>query len=363
MSSPLRVDVLVVGGSLQGLLVLDRLMSEGYSCALLTTSDLGAGQTLHSHGVLNTGFGMFGPEPVNLLHQVVLPDLARRGVRTYGSWVALLPGRDSAMPLPEVNVDKVDLVSALARDRENVVIRGSISELERSDDGRLRRVVIEPAGVDLAPEAIVVAAGTGSKALLRQLGADARQVETIKHRPVHVLCVRGSSSELPPLDLVSPGDQFFVASHERDGVRKYLATPMQFQAPSTDEVAADASTEVDEAFAGRGWETFLRICPSLRSVPGLEFATYAGLRQDVGDTPGMPMCQTIEAVPNVVAALPSGLLGAWPVSLQVAALMRELATPTGPRPLPGGGVDVRLGREYDETAAVNWSASGLAAVR
>jgi succinate dehydrogenase/fumarate reductase flavoprotein subunit len=77
--SPVGVDVLVIGGGLQGLLALDRLSSEGFSCALLTASDLGAGQTLHSHGVLNTGFGMAGPEPVRILRQVVLPDLARVG--------------------------------------------------------------------------------------------------------------------------------------------------------------------------------------------------------------------------------------------------------------------------------------------
>jgi len=100
--SQVGVDVLVIGGALQGLLALDRLSSEGFSCALLTASGLGTGQTLHSHGVLNTGFGMAGPEPVRILRQVVLPDLARRGVRTYGEWgvIAPAPPPPGGEPLP-----------------------------------------------------------------------------------------------------------------------------------------------------------------------------------------------------------------------------------------------------------------------
>jgi glycine/D-amino acid oxidase-like deaminating enzyme len=52
------VDVVVIGGGVQGLVILDSLIAAGYSCALVTEGDLGSGQTLHSHGFLNTGFGL-----------------------------------------------------------------------------------------------------------------------------------------------------------------------------------------------------------------------------------------------------------------------------------------------------------------
>ena len=54
----LEIDALVIGGGIQGLVALRELTSAGHSCALVTNSDLGAGQTLHSHGLLNSGFGL-----------------------------------------------------------------------------------------------------------------------------------------------------------------------------------------------------------------------------------------------------------------------------------------------------------------
>src|SRR5579859_5201300 len=74
------VDVVVIGGGVQGLVILDTLITAGYSCALVTEGDLGAGQTLHSHGFLNTGFGMAGRELTETATQIVHPYLRARGV-------------------------------------------------------------------------------------------------------------------------------------------------------------------------------------------------------------------------------------------------------------------------------------------
>lgn len=357
---------------------MDRLSSEGFSCALVTDSDLGAGQTLHSHGVLNTGFGMSGPEPERVLRQVVLPDLARRGVKTYGEWGAIAPapapGRETmAVPagvdlrggaflrLPELNVDKRELVSALASGVENRTLRGTVTAVHRASDGRVRMMDIASADASatfaLAPSAVVVAAGTGSKAMLRRLGASERQIEDLKHRRVHVLCVRGPSSILPVINLVSPMDHLFVAAHEKDGVVTWYATPMQFDAPHVEDVPGDASAEVEEAFAQQGWDVLFRIFPALRSLPGLRFATYAGFRQDVGDRPGVPKCELMEAAPNVIAALPSGLLGAWPVAIRTTALVAEITAQKRPQPaLPAAGT-IRVGDSYEDAGRIEWSAA------
>ncbi|HEX6348065.1 MAG TPA: FAD-dependent oxidoreductase [Candidatus Dormibacteraeota bacterium] len=374
MRDPSPVDVLVIGGSLQGLLILERLVSHGYSCLLVTASELGDGQTLHSHGVLNTGFGMAGPEPVNLLRQIVLPDLARRGVRTYGTWGAIAPGlppgaQGLASPdglelgggalvrLPERNVDKVDLVSALGRGAENHILRANVSGITRSADGRVLTVELEPSGVVVAPRTVVVAAGTGSKKLLRRLGAEEGQIKGIKHRPVQVLCVRGPSGVLPALDVVSPADQLFVASHERAGERIYLATPVQFLAPHHEDLPEDASAELDQALVDRGWEVLFRLFPPLGSLAGLRFAAYAGYRQDGGDQPGVPRCEQVESAPNVIAALPGGLLGAWPVMMQATGLVEELtggrSSGPGPRLEAGGRVDI--GQSYEDSSRVTWT--------
>src|SRR5215471_6552949 len=90
MDTP-AVDVLVIGGGVQGLVILDRLLAAGYSCALVTEGDLGAGQTLHSHGFLNTGFGLSGSSLPQAAAQLVHPFLRARGVTLTGNWAVLPP--------------------------------------------------------------------------------------------------------------------------------------------------------------------------------------------------------------------------------------------------------------------------------
>jgi hypothetical protein len=250
--------------------------------------------------------------------------------------------------LPEVNVGKRELMSALARGLEDRILRGTVAGVQRAADGSVRMVEVAPTSgsdaVVFAPGAVIVAAGTGSKALLRRLGAGEQQIECLKHRRVHVLCVRGPSSVLPALNLVSPAHLFFVAAHEHGGVMTYYATPMQ-------------SADVDETFAERGWHALFRIFPALGSLPGLRFATYAGFRQDVGDQPGVPKCEWMEAVPNVIAALPSGLLGAWPVAMRTAALVAEITTEKRPQPtIPVAVMGARVGDNHEDASGIEWSA-------
>ena len=115
--------------------------------------------------------------------------------------------------------------------------------------------------------------------------------------------------------------------------------------------------DVDEAFAQRGWDSLFRIFPALGSLPGLRFATYAGFRQDVGDQPGVPKCERMEAVPNVIAALPSGLLGAWPVAMRATALVAEITIEKRPQPtIPVAVMGARVGDNHEDAGGTEWSA-------
>src|ERR1700694_2167942 len=89
--SSAELDVVVIGGGVQGLLALSALIEKGYSCALVSDGDLGSGQTLHSHGYLNTGFGMFGPELPRASVDVVQPYLEKRGLEWSHDWVVIPP--------------------------------------------------------------------------------------------------------------------------------------------------------------------------------------------------------------------------------------------------------------------------------
>lgn len=78
---------------MQGLVILDALIGAGYSCALVTEGDVGAGQTLHSHGLLNTGFGMSDPALPRAAVEIVYPFFRDRGIELSDAWIVL--------PMPE----------------------------------------------------------------------------------------------------------------------------------------------------------------------------------------------------------------------------------------------------------------------
>jgi glycine/D-amino acid oxidase-like deaminating enzyme len=85
-------DVLIIGGGIQGLVLLNELTRQGYATVLVTKSDLGTGQTLHSHGLLNSGTGLLTGQLREPLSQA-LSFARERGLQLYGDdrWYALLP--------------------------------------------------------------------------------------------------------------------------------------------------------------------------------------------------------------------------------------------------------------------------------
>jgi glycine/D-amino acid oxidase-like deaminating enzyme len=371
-----ELDVVIVGGGIQGLLVLDVLMERGYSCALVTEGDLGAGQTLHSHGFLNTGFGMLGPELPRAASEIVHPWLRRQGIEPSHNWVVIpppgalvdLPAAElppgcvwtggQARRLPDAVVPKRALVEALAAGSEDRVIRGSIvgflgrNPVEKVLLRRPDRVGVE----ELGARAVVVAAGCGTKGLLRQLAGLGPQVERIKHRVVHMLCLRAPCGALPATSVVTMPPGLMVAAHEDARGVTWYVTPMELSGPSFDDVPNDGEAETAPATLARAAAVLLTLFPRLPEVEGLLAGSYAGYRQDIGDGPGTRLCELVEGVRNVVVALPSGLLGAWLNAAEVPELLCDVVGPGGAQPaLSGGGEGVRVGGAVEEQPGFAWS--------
>ncbi|HAI12838.1 MAG TPA: hypothetical protein DCM28_14110, partial [Phycisphaerales bacterium] len=53
--NPIDMDVVVIGGGVAGLWLLDALHRKGYRCVLLEAHQLGSGQTVASQGILHGG--------------------------------------------------------------------------------------------------------------------------------------------------------------------------------------------------------------------------------------------------------------------------------------------------------------------
>jgi glycine/D-amino acid oxidase-like deaminating enzyme len=372
------VDVVVVGGGIQGLVALNALIEKGYSCALVSDGDLGAGQTLHSHGYLNTGFGLFGPELPRAAVDVVQPYLEERGLELSHDWVMLPPPNMplvddlpaatlpsgfatppglTAVRLPDRSLPKRRLVETLSQGHTDCILRGHATPRLSGTSVDTVSVRMHTGGDDivLSTKAIVVAAGCGSKRLLQGLVGETPQTEQIKHRRVHMICVRAPRGSLPTTSIVAMPVGLMLAAHDQTNNVTWYVTPMEMGGPSFDDIPIDAAADVDPDLVARGIATLLKLFPRLPKVDGLQLGCYAGYRQDIGDRPGNRMCELVEGTENVIIALPSGLVGPWLNASTMCGIIDRLVDPSGNQPpLPRGGVDVKIGTAVEDRHDFVW---------
>jgi glycine/D-amino acid oxidase-like deaminating enzyme len=377
-ASKAELDVVIIGGGIQGLVALNALIDVGYSCALVSDGDLGSGQTLHSHGYLNTGFGMFGPELPRASVDLVQPYLEKRGLVLSHDWImipppnmplfdglspATLPNGFATPPglkavaLPDRSLPKRGLVEVLSQSHHERILRGQATP--RLSGEHVKDVVVRlSAGgeeIVLSTNVVVVAAGCGSKRLLKSLVGQTAQTEEIKHRRVHMICVRAPRGALPTTSIVAMPLGLMLAAHDQPNNVTWYVTPMEMGGPSYDDIPSDAASDVDPEMVSRGCATLLTLYPRLTEIDGLKLGCYAGYRQDVGDRPGNRMCELVEGTKNVVVALPSGLVGPWLNATRMCEIVGELVDPSGNQPaLPGGGAGVRVGDAVEDRPDFVW---------
>jgi glycine/D-amino acid oxidase-like deaminating enzyme len=380
MSSAPRaeLDVVIIGGGVQGLVALNALVEEGYACALVSDGDLGSGQTLHSHGYLNTGFGMFGPELPRASVDLVQPYLEKRGLELSHDWVmipppnvplfdglpqATLPGGFAMPPglravrLPDRSLPKRGLVEVLSQSHHERILRGQATPRWSGEQVKAVVVRLSPGGdeIVLSTKVVVVAAGCGTKRLLRGLVGQTPQTEEIKHRRVHMICVRARRGTLPTTSIVAMPLGLMLAAHEQPNNVTWYVTPMEMGGPSYDDIPGDAASDVDPEMVSRGCATLLTLYPRLPEIGGLRLGCYAGYRQDVGDRPGNRMCELVDGTKNVVVALPSGLVGPWLNATRMCEIVGGLVDPGGSQPpLTGAGVGVRVGSAVEDRPDFVW---------
>jgi len=371
-------DVVIIGGGIQGLVALNALVDKGYSCVLVSDSDLGSGQTLHSHGYLNTGFGMFGPELPRASVDVVQPYLEKRGLELSHDWVLIpppsmpifeglptatlpsgfaAPSGLRAVKLPDRSLPKHRLVEILSESHHDRILRGHATPRWSGEQVKAVVVRLSAGGEEivLSTKVVVVAAGCGSKRLLKGLVGQTQQTEEIKHRRVHMICVRAPRGTLPTTSIVAMPLGLMLAAHDQSNNVTWYVTPMEMGGPSYDEIPGDAASDVDPEIVSRGCASLLTLYPRLPEIDGLQLGCYAGYRQDVGDRPGNRMCELVQGTQNVVVALPSGLVGPWLNATRMCEIIGGLVDPSGSQPLlTGGGVGVRVGSAVEDGPDFVW---------
>jgi glycine/D-amino acid oxidase-like deaminating enzyme len=412
------VDALVIGGGVQGLAVLDRLRAQGFSVALVTHAPLGAGQTLHNHGLLNSGY----PYPSEALRSTVkndwIPFARERGLELYGADRSFLltPSAPSsglrgrwdefgyeheavegiALPtgirasegthitrIREFNFPKRQLVRLLAKGAEDRIIHGRIDAVRLSpDSSRVQSVTVvrsdEGGSLTIQPRLIVTAAGGGSRRLIETLAGGAEtamkmravnEVDDIVCRNIHMICVRGPRSLLPHLNLLAPAHRLVVVgasvdhNHDAhtldpDAPVTWYVTPLDPKAQPAASAPAHARAPVEERLVAQGMQSLQKLCPALVDPAAngkIEFAVYAGYKQELRDANNRPVARRLESLDNVVVTLPTVIPGAFANANRVLKMVGAAVNPSGRQPrLPGVARELPLGEVTENTDHVEW---------
>jgi len=346
----IAVDVLVVGGGVQGLMVLRDLSRLGYSVLLLETSKLGGGQTCHSHVLIHQGHLCRKPSLAsefkegfelwrgllatrfgggNEIDVVIGFDDEVDAIEQQSIWGAVNPPIQCARrpAPPEFGVSRLKRtfgtsVIALTSDQivETLVegLTAITAKIDRPEHFRVKGRSIEEVTVDfptqpsarIKPGAVVLAAGAGNQALLDLLSERASGAQRNRKAPVLVVSGDGQM-DLPRIGgfFVIRGNGISIAPREHDGRVVWLI--------SDSRILINASGE--QAFIG--WFRSLladlqQLAPALFGFPQkLRWALHMADKSEGGGAYRWPYSGRIEqfGIDN--------LWTVWPTFLTLAPLL------------------------------------------
>lgn len=399
-SDRVAVDAVIIGGGIAGLWTSARLSAEGYSCVLLETHALGAGQTIGSQGILHGGikFALTGTTSrasravagmpgvwraclegrgeLDLRGVRVLsdsqclwttPDLlahvagffASKAMRTQGRALDLEQheafrgaGRGIRLyQVPEQVIDPRSLVAVLAERSGGTLVKPD--EVIVSGDGsvtaagRGRRVRLEA-------RRVILAAGAGNEGLLRQCGFNdgpgTPQVP-MQRRPLHMVMVRGS--HLPTLYghcVTTASKPRLTVTTQEDAAGRivwYIGGLLAENGIDRDarELVRTARSELVACLPWLDW-----------SEPSLRWASCRWVRAE-GLTPegARPDEPVIRAEGKIITLWPTKLVFAPRVAADVLSLLRR----QGVHPVEPLKRDALAGLERPAVAPLPWEQEDL----
>ena len=364
-------DVAILGGGIAGLWALNRLRSLGFAALLFESCELGGGQSINAQGIIHGGIKylpggseagelaampdawrdcLAGKGPVDLRDCRVLSDcihlfsrdslparllaaLAGKQLRarvdrlTRDDWPPALQATlrsGDVYRVDEPVLDMPSLLSALAAP----VLRHSYA-IDR-DIGRVQldghRALLQLPGCTVRPRLLLLCAGTGNAALLKQLGAKA---PAMRRLPLQQAVVSGAG--LPLLFAHCLGAQatprFTITSHRDEAGNTLwylgggLASESAGRGPA--ELIDRARSELSDALPGL-------------DLNGCRWATVPVDRAEgdsgTGRDTGQPFIAPVPGVANALAAWPTKLALAPALGERLERFLRETGIAPGAAP-------------------------------
>ncbi len=307
----------------------------------------------------------------------------------------------------QLNYPKRQMVRALSSGLVDHMVRGDIirfgcGPVERGVINRTEQRTMKIESVTmrlhasgeqivLSPKAIISAAGTGTRHLFESLMAEpsfarsviqlgsnvtnwqgriAQQLDKVKYRRTHMLCVRAPQGVLPPITAMLLAHGLFIAghlNHDHDRVAHdgadyvtWYVTPLEQNPIRQDYAPHNAHAEASPEVVIHGFNRLVEVFPSLKKVvdtprSGVEFAVFAGYKQDIGEHPGIPVCEPVEGMSNLIIALPSVTTNAWINARTALTILENWMTGSSRSvAVPGSGQGVQVGNVNELTSEVEW---------
>lgn len=352
----MSVDVVIFGGGVAGLWILEALARGGWSAVLLESAALGSGQTIASQGILHGGLkytlgGWLDPAAAAIREMPGLwrecladrrwPHLsatriraahcylwrtddlrgqlgmvgARAGLRVAPVRLAAderpsalrrCPG--SVFRLDEMVVDPVSLCAALHAPNALRILKidaqNGLRWAREHGNAAIELSLPDRPALRLRPRAIVLAAGAGNAALRGQLGLAG---ERMQRRPLHMLLIRGDLPELNGHCVDGARTRVTITSETDHAGRRVWQVGGQL---AEDGVARSASELIQFA---RG--ELAAVLPGV-DLHGAQWGAYRVDRAELA-TPGGRR-------PDSVSVLEEGdVLTCWPTKLALAPHLAE----------------------------------------
>ena len=348
--NPIDMDVVVIGGGVAGLWLLDALHRKGYRCVLLEAHQLGSGQTVASQGILHGGMkytlsnlidpGAKAVAQMPLIWRDCLaskgqPDLSQTKLRAdfchlwrtgsarsrFGmtgarmvlrvkpteipkaDWPQALSGlHGQVYNLPEQVIDTASFIANLAalhKDRLLKIDADNGLTFERNTSGNVSTIKLthNDQSLTLAPKQVVLTAGKGNATLRRMLGLDE---QTMQIRPLHMVMVKGN---LPTLN-----GHCTDFSQTRITVTSAIANDGQTVWTVGGQVSEDGVKMAPEELVKHAKSEVLAVVPNVDLSNAL-WSTYRVDRAELKTSSGRrPEGVTLMCDGNVITAWPTKLV-------------------------------------------------------
>lgn len=354
------IDVLIIGGGIQGLWLLNDLTRVGYNVLLLEKSKLGGDQTLHSHGFLHQGYGYTNAEMARRLKTTTqrwnvfikercipipqAPSLygftsLANSLLWRGKWAeAGLQAREyqkltfmekgllrKVFETDEKWLNTAGVIKCLAAPVEQAIIHGEVERIRYSPDKDVIEsvdIIVNNQRFLLACKFVVLAAGRGNIHLLRMVNSAYIQnkAEKVKQLRKSLMLVIKGNGKLLDLALVVPDLWLFIVSRrDKNGDNIWLAS--YDVDPAYDE---KQDTDPDQSRVQDTTTALFAILPQLfgrQNVRTMQWGVYTGLKAEARNieiTTKVETGQVLTPHEWVIETFAQNIYAIWPTKLTLA---------------------------------------------